>query len=137
VAACKPGGKVTVELWRKGAAKQVTVEVARMPEEGARLAEVARGHADEGFVERLGLVLTEPVRDEVRSGLQVVEVKGTAARAAGIQSGDVLLAVGNTPLRSLNQLIEIIKHVPKGRNVALLVRRGEAASYVAIRLDEK
>jgi serine protease Do len=137
VAACKPGGKVLVELWRKGAVKQVTVEVARMPEEGGRVVEVAGGHAGEGWVERLGLVLTDSGRAESRSGLQVVEVAGTAAKAAGIQAGDVLLAVGNTPLRSLNQLIEIIKRVPAGRNVALLVRRGDAASYVAIRLDEK
>lgn len=137
VAACKPGGKILVELWRKGAVKQVTVEVARMPEEGGRVVEVAGGHAGEGWVERLGLVLTDSGRAESRSGLQVVEVAGTAAKAAGIQAGDVLLAVGNTPLRSLNQLIEIIKRVPAGRNVALLVHRGDAASYVAIRLDEK
>ncbi|HEX7454711.1 MAG TPA: PDZ domain-containing protein, partial [Gallionella sp.] len=71
------------------------------------------------------------------SGLLVEEVRGQAARAAGLQHGDVLLAIGNMPLRSLNQLDEIIRQVPKGRNVALLVRRGETASYVAIKLDEK
>jgi serine protease Do len=70
-------------------------------------------------------------------GLLVDEVKGSAARAVGLQRGDVLLAIGNIPLRSLNQLNEIVKQVPKGRNVALLVRRGESASYVAIKLDEK
>ena len=34
VAAVKPGTKVVVELWRKGKSKQVTVEVAEMPEDG-------------------------------------------------------------------------------------------------------
>ena len=65
------------------------------------------------------------------------EVKGSAARAAGLQRGDVLLAIGNIPIRSLSQFNEILKQVGKGRNVALLVRRDDAASYVAIRLDEK
>ena len=64
-------------------------------------------------------------------------VKGSAARAAGLQKGDVLLAVGNVGIRSLAQFTEFIKHVPKGRNVALLVRREDNVSYVAIKLDEK
>jgi len=74
---------------------------------------------------------------QIQGGLLVEEVKGSAARAAGLQQGDVLLAIGNMPIHSLKQLNEILKQVPRGRNVALLVRRGNAATYVAIRLDEK
>lgn len=143
VAAYRPGSKVTVELWRKGAAKQVTVEVARMTDEG-RLAQAIKGLSNEAgkLIERLGIALSELSREQLlelrsNSGLLVEEVKGAAARAAGLQRGDVLLAIGNMPLHSLNQLDEIIKQVPRGRNVALLVRRGASASYVAIKLDEK
>lgn len=135
VSACKPGSKVKVELWRKGATRQVIVEVVRMQDES--VAEANRGDGAGRLVDRLGLVLTDSGRAESRSGLQVLEVKGSAAKAAGIQAGDVLLALGNTPLRSLNQLIEIIRPLPAGRNIALLVRRGDSASYFAIRLDEK
>jgi serine protease Do len=67
----------------------------------------------------------------------VEEVKGSAARAAGLHPGDVLLSLGNVPIRSLAQLNELLKQVPNGRNVAFLVRRGDGASYVAIKLDEK
>ena len=144
VAAARPGSKVTVELWRKGATKQVTVEVAKMPGDGGKLAQAVKGLAGEAgkLIERLGIALSELSREQLlelqsNSGLLVEEVRGQAARAAGLQHGDVLLAIGNMPLRSLNQLDEIIRQVPKGRNVALLVRRGETASYVAIKLDEK
>lgn len=143
VAAARPGKKATVELWRKGATKQVTVEVARMPEDG-RLAQAIKGLSNEAgkLIERLGISLSELSREQLlelgnNSGLLVEEVKGSASRAAGLQRGDVLLAIGNMPLRSLNQLDEIIRQVPRGRNVALLVRRGDSASYVAIKLDEK
>jgi serine protease Do len=143
VAATKPGSKVVVELWRKGGAKQVTVEIAEMPEEG-KLARSAKKLADDvaGLIARLGIVVSELGKEQLQEleasgGLLVEEVKGVAARAAGLQQGDVLLAIGNTSIRSLNQFNEILKQVPKGKNVALLVRRGEAASYVAIRLDEK
>lgn len=143
VAAARPGKKATVELWRKGATKQVTVEVARMPEDG-RLAQAIKGLSNEAgkLIERLGISLSELSREQLlelgnNSGLLVEEVKGSASRAAGLQRGDELLAIGNMPLRSLNQLDEIIRQVPRGRNVALLVRRGDSASYIAIKLDEK
>jgi len=143
VAATKPGSKVAVELWRKGGARQITVEIAEMPEDG-KLARAAKNLADEvsKMISRLGIAVSELGKEqlqelEISGGLLVEEVKGSAARAAGLQQGDVLLAVGNTPIRSLNQFNEILKQVGKGRNVALLVRRGDAASYMAIRLDEK
>ncbi len=143
VAATKPGSKVTIDLWRKGASRQVVVEVAEMPEEG-KLARAARKLADDvaEAISRLGIAVSELGKEQLQElqisgGLLVEEVKGTAARAAGLQQGDVLLAIGNIPIRSSGQFNEILKQVPKGKNVALLVRRGDAASYVAVRLDEK
>jgi len=143
VAATKPGSKVAVELWRKGAPRNVTVEIAEMPEDG-KLARAARKLADEvaEMISRLGIAVSELSKEQLREleiggGLLVEEVKGSAARTAGLQQGDVLLAIGNIPIRSLNQFNEILKQVPRGRNVALLVHRGDAASYVAIRLDAK
>ncbi|OFZ66773.1 MAG: protease Do [Betaproteobacteria bacterium RBG_16_56_24] len=143
VAATKPGSKAVVELWRKGEIRRITVEVAEMPED-AKLARSAPKLADDvaEMISRLGIAVIELTREQlqelqIKGGLLVEEVKGSAARAAGLQQGDVLLAIGNTPIHSLNQFNEILKQVPKGKNVALLVRRGNAASYVAIRLDEK
>jgi serine protease Do len=143
VAATRPGGKAVVELWRKGAVKQVTVAVAEMAEEG-KLARAVK-KMEEAVAEtiaRLGIAVSELTREQaqelqVGGGLLVEEVKGSAARAAGLQHGDVLLAIGNMPIRTLAQFNDIVKQVPKGRNVALLVRRDDIASYVAIRLDEK
>ena len=143
VAATKPGSKVVVELWRKGESRQITVEVAEMPEDG-KLAQTAKKLVDEvaETISRLGISVSELGKEQLQElqisgGLLVDEVKGSAARAAGLQRGDVLLAIGNTSIRSLKQFNEVLKQIAKGRNVALLVRRGDAASYVAIRLDEK
>ena len=143
VAATKPGSRVVIELWRKGGVRRITVEVGKMPEDG-KLARSAKELADDvaEMISRLGIAVIELTREQlqelqVKGGLLVEEVKGSAARAAGLQQGDVLLAIGNMPIRSLRQFNEILKQVPRGRNVALLVRRGDAALYVAIRLDEK
>ncbi len=144
VAAVKPGTKVEVELWRKGALKKVTVEVGEMPEDGSKM-ERASGKQDEGageLVSRMGISVSELSKEQqqelqINGGLLVEDVKGSSARAAGLHQGDVLLAIGNVEIRSLAQFTEFIKHVPKGKNVALLVRRDDSASYIAIKLDEK
>ena len=143
VAATKPGSKAVIELWRKGETRRITVEVAEMPEDG-KLARAAKKLADDTaeMISRLGIAVIELTREQlqglqIQGGLLVDEVKGSAARAAGLQQGDVLLAIGNMPIHSLKQFNEILKQVPKGRNIALLVRRGNSATYVAIRLDEK
>ncbi|MFA6921927.1 MAG: DegQ family serine endoprotease [Gallionella sp.] len=137
VAATRPGSSVTVDLWHKGGAKQVTVHIAKMPDDG-KLAQAVPANEAGKLIARLGVVVSEPDREqENQGGLVVEDVRGQAARAAGLQRGDVLLAIGNMPLRSLSQFEGIIKQVPIGRNVALLVRRGEFASYLAIKLDDK
>ena len=73
---------------------------------------------------------------EIEGGLLIEEVKGANVRAE-LQRGDIILALGNTPIVSIEQLNTVLKTIPKGRNVALLVRRGESASYIAIKLDDK
>lgn len=145
VAAVKPGTKVEVELWRKGETKRVTVEVAAMPDDG-KLVSTIQGKGDDESkgetITRIGISVSELTKDQqqelqVTGGLLVEEVKGSYARSVGLQQGDVLLKIGNVPIKSLALFNEMIKQVPKGKNVALLVRRGDSASYVAIKLDEK
>jgi serine protease Do len=143
VAATKPGSKVVIELWRKGATKQVTVEIGQMPEEGSQVRPASNQKGDASkTISRLGIAVSELSKEQqqelqVTGGLVVEAVEGTAARAAGLQQGDVLLAIGNVQIVSLVQFNDFLKQVAKGRNVALLVRRGDNVLYVAIKLDEK
>lgn len=140
VAAVRPGTSVSAEVWRKGGLIHLTVTVAAIPEEG-RLVQTIKNEADKAgkLIQRLGVLVGELTREQlselqVVGGLLVEEVKG--GRTIGLQRGDVLLAVGDTPLRSLKQFETLIRQIPKGRHIALLVRRGGNASYVAVKLDE-
>ncbi len=142
VAATRPGSKVVVELWRKGKIKEVRVTVGEIPSDAVPQRGGKRGGADSGVsVERIGLTLSELTADQkkelqVDGGLLVEDARGPAARA-GLQRGDVILSVNNEEVGSIEKLNDVLKQVPKGRNVALLVRRGDGTTYVAIKLDEK
>jgi len=142
VAATHPGSKVTVQVWRKGESKEVSLTVSEMPNDN-QLAQGGSGGAGAGeSVARLGLVLSELSAEQknelqVKGGLLVEEVKGTAAARAELRRGDVILAIGNVEVGSLEQFNEALKQIPKGRNVALLVRRDDGVYYIALKLDEK
>lgn len=145
VAGTKPGSKVMVQLWRKGETLEVTLTVGEMPAESKVAQRAGKGApsiapASESS-ERLGLVVSELTNEQkaelnVEGGLIVEDVKGAAARTE-LRRGDVLLAIGNTAIKSAEQFNNVLKQIPNGRNVALLVRRGEMATYIAIKLDEK
>ncbi len=145
VAATKPGAKVGVQLWRKGSALDVSLVVGEVQSDTAVAQRGGRGSGGvEGASEsetRLGLVVSE-LNDEqkaelqVEGGLIVEDMKGPAARSQ-LQRGDVILAVGNIEIHNFEQFNEVLKKVPRGRNIALLVRRSEGTVYVPIKLDEK
>ncbi len=144
VARAHPGVKATAQVWRKGKIREITLTVAEMPDDNR----VAQRNGRNGgtlpsgtSVDRLGLTLSELTgaqRSElqVSGGLLVEDVKGAAARA-GMQRGDVILSINNTPADSLSQFKDVLKQIPKGRNVALLVRQGDNTTYIAIKSDEK
>lgn len=145
VAATRPGSKVSVQLWRKGETIELNVHVGEIADDRS----AQRGGASKGSgssaparfdsVERLGLSVSELSAEQkaaldVDAGLLVEEARGAAARS-DLRSGDVILALRNIPLKSIAQFNELLKQMPKGSSVALLVRREEVVSYVAIKLD--
>ena len=78
--------------------------------------------------------LTEPQRKELKiaGGVLVENAQGAAARA-GIRKGDVILAVNNQDVKSVEQFNQLMSQLDKGRIVALLVRRGANSLYVPFR----
>jgi serine protease Do len=64
----------------------------------------------------------------------VEEANGPAARA-GIQPGDLLLAVNGTPVQSVEQLRTMV--AKSGKTMALLIQRDDGKIFVPVDLDGK
>lgn len=140
VAGTQPGSKVAVQLWRKGEAKEVSLIVAEMPGDG-RAVRTAKSDTNSEQIARLGIGVVELTDEqkkqlEIEGGLLIDEIRGANVRAE-LQRGDIILALGNTPIVSIKQLNSVLKTIPKGLRVPLLVRRGEADTFITIKLDEK
>ena len=67
-------------------------------------------------------------------GLVVESV--SAAQASQIQRGDIILAINNRSFKSVDEFNKIVQQQPAGSIVALLIRRGDAALYIPVRVGE-
>ena len=130
VAQIAPGSRTAVIIWRDG--QQRTVSLTMAERDGAR---AAVGDDTDGVTGRLGLSLRPVTPDDTRrhnlktaAGLLVLalEEQGLAARA-GIQSGDVILAVNNTRVNTVQDFVKQAEAGAKQRGALLLhlSRRGQ------------
>lgn len=135
VAMLKPGTTATLSLWRNRGSVPVKVRVSELKEPGTPMRRTANG-AEES--PRLGLTVW-PLTAEEREALStegtlvVAEAAGRAA-AAGIEVGDVILAVNGKPVRSAAELRKAVEQA--GKVIALLIQREEAQIFVPIPIED-
>lgn len=139
VAATKPGKTVQAEIMRKGILKTISVTVGDLPVERDEVVTGNKGNVKPDQ-NKLGLGLRElsPQQKKKlngRNGLLVVDSQGISAQV-GIRRGDVILALNNTEVQSLEQFSKQIQAIPAGKNIALLIQRGENTLYVPLKMPD-
>ncbi|WP_088281607.1 Do family serine endopeptidase [Ideonella sp. A 288] len=129
----KPGDKVTLKVWRGKAEQELAVTLGAARPETQASAEAADAAEGGG---RLGLALRplspiERQQARVEHGVLVQGVQGAAQRA-GLQRGDVVMAINGQPVDGIEDLQRVLSGKPK--QVALLVWRGGERMFVPVPL---
>ncbi len=135
----KPGTVSKLQIWRRGSSKELSITVGEFePEKPAKKAAApAEKPATSQAAKFLGLTLsdlTDAQKKELklRGGVRVDAAAEAAARA-GIQEGDVILALANTETPTVQVLEGLVSKLDRTKPVSVLVRRGEWAQYTVIR----
>ena len=141
VGGTKPGSKVSMNVWRKGAARDVQVTVAEMAQEPQAARRGETPPRTPAPTNALGLTVSDLPAEKlkeigVRGAVQVDAVDGPAA-SAGLRQGDLILSVNNIDVTSAKQFNEQVAKLDRKRNVALLVRRGDSTQFVIVRPAER
>jgi serine protease Do len=137
VASARPNAKVPVQVWRKGALKEVSITLGELPTDDAK---AARAGPTGKTPDRAGLVLSELTPEQRKSlgldhGLAVEDAKGAAVRA-GVRRGDIILAVNNTKVKTVEEFRKVLVGVGKNKAIALLVKRGDSSLYLPLKIQE-
>jgi serine protease Do len=139
----KPGTKISLQLWRKGATKDVAVTVAELKEdETPRPVRRTAPSKEKAKPNRMGLVLSDLTDEqkkelEIKNGVVVEDIRGTAR--GDIQPGDVILAVisrgATIEAKSAEQVNGLIAKLEKGTSVTFQLRRGQQQFFSTVRLS--
>jgi len=135
----KPGSRVGITVFRRGASKDLMVTVAEVEPEKAVAAAGATPDkkTPTAKAQHWGLTLsdlTDAQKKEarVRSGVRVDAAVDAAARA-GIREGDLILAVANNEVTSVKMFESLMSRIDKTKPLSVLIRRGDGAQYMLIR----
>ena len=130
VSMASPGDAANLKIWRNGKTVNLTAKLGAIPGKAELVKTAATGGSALGLGVR-PLTADESSQSGIASGLLVERVRGAAARA-GIQPGDVVLAVDGTAVNSVNQLRGMLAQ--HENTVALLIQRGDARIFVPVQL---
>mgnify|MGYP000458685222 CR=1 FL=1 len=138
VGSAKPGTRSAIQVWRRGSMKDMHITVGEFEADKPVKKAAAAEKPQAGTVTKvLGLTVSE-LSDaqkkelKLRGGVRVDAVAEPASRA-GIQEGDVILALANIETPNVQTLEALTAKLDRSKPVSLLIRRGEWAQYTVIR----
>ena len=134
-----PVGKtVAMSILRNGEALEIKATIARL-----EATEETVSTMDE-YSDPLLRITVADLSNEQRRGLGaedrgvlVATLDEGPAANAGLYPDDIILEVNYTPVKSASQFVELIKELPKGKAVSVLVRRDHESLYLAMRMPDQ
>ncbi|HEX4649507.1 MAG TPA: PDZ domain-containing protein, partial [Steroidobacteraceae bacterium] len=137
IAAMRPGADAALTVWREGKERSIGVKVAELKEQQQLAARASKPTPHGG--DRAGalgltvrpLAAAEKEQANTQGSLVVEEVSGPA-QAAEVEPGDIILGLNGKRVHTVKELQDATQSA--GKNVALLIQRGDAQIFVPLRL---
>ncbi|RCS58230.1 DegQ family serine endoprotease [Parvibium lacunae] len=136
VGALPPGSKAKLEVWRKGKAKELTIQIG--DSEPAKVAQASKPEKAVSASNPLGIRATELTAEQrrdlrLREGGVLIDAVEDPATQVGLRKGDVLLRIDNNDINNLADFEQQLNRLDGKRAVGLLVMRGDLVQFVRIR----
>jgi len=142
VGSTRVGSKVKVKIIRDGKPRTLKVTISELPEDEEISLSRADGSSHHANVRRINILVSDLPADkkeelEVDGGIYVEAVKSGPASRAGLQRGDVILKFNNSDVQDVKQFRELVKKMPVGKPVPVLVQRRGSPIFLALKIEEE
>lgn len=134
----KVGDKLPLEVIRDGKVQILSFEVASLPED--QDVSAAKAAADKPDINRMGITIRDLTPQEkaqlkLEGGVVVLQVVEGAGADAGLQPGDVVVALNRKPVLTAQQFVDTAKSLPAGKAVPMSVSRRGQPMILPLRLE--
>ncbi|QWE16080.1 DegQ family serine endoprotease [Polynucleobacter sp. AP-Nino-20-G2] len=134
----KPGTNATVQVWRKGSAKDLTVMVADTDASQTPVKKADNSGSSSGNANSLGVVVSEPsdARKKelnIRGGVEVTGLGDGPLARAGVRSGDVIIRIADADITGVKQFEGLVKGLDANKAVPVFVRRADSTMIIPVR----
>ncbi len=130
VGTTKPGANKDLTIIRDGKTRDIAVKLGQLPDEDQT--ELALNNTPNDGTPHLNVLVADVPDGD--GGVRVQQVGPGMAAEAGVQAGDILVSLNNQKIKNAAQLQQLVKTLPAGKRVPLLIKRDTGSLYLALKV---
>ncbi|MBU3594156.1 DegQ family serine endoprotease [Polynucleobacter sp. 71A-WALBACH] len=134
----KPGTSASVQVWRKGNAKDLMVTVADTEAGQAAVKKSDNSASPNGGANSLGVAVSELSDSKkkelnIRGGVEVTGLGDGPLARAGVRPGDVIIRVADADITGVKQFEGLVKGLDANKAVPVFIRRADSTLIIPVR----
>ena len=134
----KPGSSASVQVWRKGATRDLTVTVVDTDASTAVSKKPDSPSSNGASGNALGVgvnELSDAKKKElnIRGGVEVISLNDGPLARAGVRPGDVVIRIADADITGVKQFETLVKGLDSNKAVPVFVRRSDSTLVIPIK----
>ncbi len=134
----KPGSTATVQVWRKGSARDLTVTVADTESTQAASKKPDAPSANANSVSIFGVAVVDlsdaKKKDlNIKGGVEVTGLGDGPLAKAGVRPGDVIIRIADADVTGVKQFETLVKGLDTNKAVPVFIRRSDSTLIIPVR----
>jgi len=134
----KPGTTATVQVWRKGGARDLSVTVADTDTTQTAAKKPDAPAAGGNTVNTFGVAVTDlsdaKKKDlNIKGGVEVTGLGDGSLARAGVRPGDVIIRIADADITGVKQFETLVKGLDANKAVPVFIRRSDSTMVIPVR----